>query len=539
MKCSTCGTENDPANRFCDQCGSRLEPSGGFAQAQVAVVQQPVAVGPTCPSCGATVVPGEAFCDECGSSLSGVAPVAAAYDAPTMYSPPPESGAPAADQSSICQACGHQNLPGDRFCDNCGSSLAPAQASSPSITEAPTVAAGGGLAEAPTVTADADLLRELNAVQPVPTGADAQAPTQEPPADAAADAQAPTQERPVAVPPAPDEVPALDEVPSPDKAPTQEQLALDPSAAQSAYEAERLRLEEEIARQQQIIVQLEQMEAMFGAATPPAVRQGLTEARDAKARTEAELAALQPPPPPVDPAEVARLEEEIARQQQIIAQLEQMETMFGAAAPPAVRQGLTEARDAKARAEAELAALGTGAAAPSAVAAPPEAPAAPVSAPVEPPAVAQAPTAQPVQSPPPVVAPPVYQAAPADAPTELAPPQPVAPPPPPAPAPRLVVDETGKELAFPLDKREIIVGREDPISGIFPEIDLTAHGGETGGVSRQHARISRADGQWVIIDLNSTNYTRVNGNKINPSTPVPITNGAKIQFGRVALTFRE
>src|SRR5438046_4478636 len=104
------------------------------------------------------------------------------------------------------------------------------------------------------------------------------------------------------------------------------------------------------------------MQARFGAAVPAAVTQGLAEARDAKARAEAELAALKPPAPPVDPAEVARLTEEIARQQQIIAQFEQMQAMFGAAVPAAVTQGLAEARDAKARAEAELAALGGGAA---------------------------------------------------------------------------------------------------------------------------------------------------------------------------------
>jgi predicted amidophosphoribosyltransferase len=561
MKCATCGTENDPANRFCDQCGSRLEPSGGFAQAQVAVAQQPTAAAPVCPSCGATVLPGEAFCDECGASLSGVAPVAtsAPSDAPTIFaapsaSPAPSAGAaPAADQASICPACGHQNLPGDRFCDNCGSSLVaqpPSPAPSPAaVTDVPTVA--GGLAEAPTMAADADLLRALNEAAPMPTAApplpeSSAAPTAAPPSPDSssaptqlADAQAPTQERPAAAPPQP----ATDEVPSLDKAPTQEQPALEPAPDQATYEAERQRLEEEIARQQQIIAQLEQMEAMFGAAIPPAVKQGLAEARDARTRAEAELAALQPPAPAIDPAEVARLEEEIARQQQIITQLEQMEAMFGAAVPPAVKQGLAEARDARARAEAELAALRGGAAAPS-PAGPPEASAAAVSAPPEQPVATEtaAPSSQPsiteVQSQVPVEASaPSQPAAPVEPVVPTVPP--VAPTPAPAPAPRLVVDESGKELLFPADKREIIVGREDPISGIFPEIDLTAHGGETGGVSRQHARISRADGQWVITDLNSTNYTRVNGNRLNPSTPVPITDGAKIQFGRVALTFRE
>jgi pSer/pThr/pTyr-binding forkhead associated (FHA) protein len=129
---------------------------------------------------------------------------------------------------------------------------------------------------------------------------------------------------------------------------------------------------------------------------------------------------------------------------------------------------------------------------------------------------------------PPVSAPVVEQPAP-----------PPPPPPQPAPAPRLVLDESGKELPLPTDKAEIIVGREDPISGIFPEIDLTPYGGESGGVSRQHARINRANGQWTITDLNSTNYTRVDGNKLDPSLPAPIRDGSRIQFGRVAVTFRE
>jgi hypothetical protein len=329
--------------------------------------------------------------------------------------------------------------------------------------------------------------------------------------------------------------------------PTAEQPAL-PSDA--AYQAEKQRLEEEIARQQQIIAQFEQMQAMFGAAVPPAVTQGLAEARDMLARAQVALDELKPPAPPVDPAEVKRLEEEIARQQQIITQFEQMQAMFGAAAPPAVTQGLADARDAQARAQAELQSLlgaGTPAPAtaqPTANAAPPEAPA-PTAEPVAQTAAPEpvAPTAAPE----PVAPISEPAAAPVSAPVELPappvnipePPAPPVAPPQPAVAPRLILDEGGKELPLPTDKAEIIVGREDPISGIFPEIDLTPYGGEGGGVSRQHARISRANGQWTITDLNSTNYTRVDGNKLDPSLPAPIKDGARIQFGRIAATFRE
>jgi hypothetical protein len=276
---------------------------------------------------------------------------------------------------------------------------------------------------------------------------------------------------------------------------------------------------------------------------PPAVTQGLTEARDMLARAQVSLDELKPPAPPApaaDPAEVKRLEEESARQQQIITQFEQMQAMFGAATPPAVVQGLADARDALARTQAELQALIGGGVSVATTSEPPAAPAAPPEAPVstaEPEAPVVTPEPEPAA---PSTAAPVVEAPapPVNVPVPEAPPPPVAPPQP-AAAPRLILDEGGKELSLPTDKTEIIIGREDPISGIFPEIDLTPYGGEGGGVSRQHARITRTNGQWTITDLNSTNYTRVDGNKLDPSLPAPIKDGARIQFGRIATTFRE
>jgi hypothetical protein len=395
------------------------------------------------------------------------------------------AGAAADGQSVTCPSCGHQNLPGDAFCDNCGAALA-APAATPAATD-------------PTL---------IQAPQSAPA-----APTAAPATAGAALAEQPTAEQqPVAG------------------------AAVD---AQAAYEAERKRLEDEIGRQQKIIEQFEQMQQMFGAATPPAVSQGLAEARDAKARVEAELAALQPPAPPIDPAEVQRLEDEIGRQQKIIEQFEQMQQMFGAAAPAAVTQGLAEARDAKARVEAELANLrgGAAAAAPAAPAAPSEAQAKAAQAEAQLGQVGTVPAPAAVVPPAPAPTPPTAISEPA--PEAVPPPMPAASPAPSASAaPRLVMDD-GRELSLPTDKREIIVGREDPISGIFPEVDLTPYGGETGGVSRQHARISRSDGQWTITDLNSTNYTRVDGARIEPSQPVAIKSGARLQFGRVAMTFHE
>ncbi|NWG19354.1 MAG: zinc ribbon domain-containing protein [Chloroflexi bacterium] len=499
ITCSTCGALNDPVNRFCDQCGSRLEPGGVAPQAPPpALNAQPTAAAPVCPSCGAMVLPGQAFCEECGTALA-VAVQPASGDVPTMFAAAPDIAA----VGPVCPACGHQNLPGDRFCDSCGASLAAAAMPAPPISDVPTAAAPGEPAMPP----------------PEPFAAPPGEPAMPPPAfeqplPTMIEAVAPVIEPPVAPPP----------VVEPPVAPVAAPPAVD---AQAEYEARRQTLTGEIARQQQIIAQFEQMQAMFGAATPHAVAQGLAEARDALAKAEAELAALQPPPPPVDPAVVARLNDEIARQQQIIAQFEQMQAMFGAATPHAVAQGLAEARDALAKAEAELAALGV-AAAPVAppVAPAPAAPvvAPPVAPPVPPASVEPDDTAATVTSPPPDLLA-------ASAPTILAPP--VAPT-----GPRLVFDDGKHEIVLPMDKTEITVGREDPISGIHPEIDLTPFGGESGGVSRQHARLIQSGGHWAVVDLGSTNYTRVDGVRVEPGAPQPLKDGARVQFGRLAVTFK-
>ena len=118
-------------------------------------------------------------------------------------------------------------------------------------------------------------------------------------------------------------------------------------------------------------------------------------------------------------------------------------------------------------------------------------------------------------------------------------PAPEAPPvAPPAPAgPRLVVVASGAEIPLP-ESEEIFVGREDPVSGVYPDVDLTPHGGEEGGVSRQHARLYVEGGNYLIEDLDSTNFTFVNKQKLTPKTGQPLKDGDELRIGRVALVFR-
>ena len=133
----------------------------------------------------------------------------------------------------------------------------------------------------------------------------------------------------------------------------------------------------------------------------------------------------------------------------------------------------------------------------------------------------------------------------------VSPPTPISPVPippvPPTPVPgypavagvqgRLVVQGTNATLPFPPGKTEIFIGREDPVSGVFPEVDLTDHGGDEGGVSRRHARVFDQGAQVSIEDLNSTNYTYVNQQKLTPGQPHPLNSGDEVRVGRVKLNF--
>jgi len=102
--------------------------------------------------------------------------------------------------------------------------------------------------------------------------------------------------------------------------------------------------------------------------------------------------------------------------------------------------------------------------------------------------------------------------------------------------PHLVLEADGTNFELS-GKQEYLIGREDPVSKIYPDIDLTAHGGEDGGVSRMHATISLRDGLYFIEDMNSTNCTFVNRQKLAPRTATLLKDGDEIRAGRVVLIF--
>lgn len=103
--------------------------------------------------------------------------------------------------------------------------------------------------------------------------------------------------------------------------------------------------------------------------------------------------------------------------------------------------------------------------------------------------------------------------------------------------PRLVIQGSNTVLQITPGKQEIVLGREDPVSNIFPDIDLDPHGGQDAGVGRMHARISMTGGQTYIEDLNSVNHTWVNKQIIPANQKVLLNNGDEIRLGLLVLNY--
>lgn len=102
----------------------------------------------------------------------------------------------------------------------------------------------------------------------------------------------------------------------------------------------------------------------------------------------------------------------------------------------------------------------------------------------------------------------------------------------------LEVEGSGQRIGLD-DKTEYTLGRIDPASHSFPDIDLSPHGGVEAGVSRRHAKITRlGEDRFYIMDLSSTNFTHVNGEKLEAFEPKVLADGDEIFLGTLKLTFR-
>ena len=81
--------------------------------------------------------------------------------------------------------------------------------------------------------------------------------------------------------------------------------------------------------------------------------------------------------------------------------------------------------------------------------------------------------------------------------------------------------------SFPVTKEIIVIGRPDSVLQSYPDVEIELDD----AVSRRHAEIRHQGGNYVLVDMNSTNGTLLNGQALEPEHPYLLTRGDRIHIG--------
>jgi serine/threonine protein kinase len=88
-----------------------------------------------------------------------------------------------------------------------------------------------------------------------------------------------------------------------------------------------------------------------------------------------------------------------------------------------------------------------------------------------------------------------------------------------------------EERSFPLDDKELLIGRRSDRQHVYPDIDLIGPPLDP-GIHRRHAKLVPApDGTWMVVDLGMENGIMVNGRDVPPGDAVPLHAGDRIHLG--------
>lgn len=86
-----------------------------------------------------------------------------------------------------------------------------------------------------------------------------------------------------------------------------------------------------------------------------------------------------------------------------------------------------------------------------------------------------------------------------------------------------------------LPKREVMVGRKDLTTGTLPDLDLTPYAGYRMGVSRRHAMFRMYDRRIEVVDLGSSNGSRLNGIVLHAHQPYLLRDGDLLTLGKMEM----
>jgi CRP-like cAMP-binding protein len=100
---------------------------------------------------------------------------------------------------------------------------------------------------------------------------------------------------------------------------------------------------------------------------------------------------------------------------------------------------------------------------------------------------------------------------------------------------RLVHSKSGME--FLLAGSETTIGRKDPVTGIYPDIDLSPVDQQR-SISRRHAKIYRRGEKFFVAEeIGTMNGTFVNGERLETGVPSEMKPGDEVRFGVIETRF--
>jgi hypothetical protein len=95
---------------------------------------------------------------------------------------------------------------------------------------------------------------------------------------------------------------------------------------------------------------------------------------------------------------------------------------------------------------------------------------------------------------------------------------------------------TGKMISLK-GRSNFTLGQAVSGQAVVPDVDLSAFDAETHGISRIHAELRVEGSAIMVVDLDSSNGTMVNGLPLEPQEAVRLHDGDVLQLGTLQLQF--
>jgi hypothetical protein len=100
----------------------------------------------------------------------------------------------------------------------------------------------------------------------------------------------------------------------------------------------------------------------------------------------------------------------------------------------------------------------------------------------------------------------------------------------------VIIQGAPKPLSIrPGTNAELTIGRSSRAMPMRPDVDLAAYNAENLGVSRLHASLRRRDDMLTLEDLNSRNFTFINGQRLHPHEVRVVKDGDEIRLGKLTM----